>query len=226
MKSSQLLVIAFVLALGFLAPAALGQGNIQCGGNWMNPGYSLYTSVSVDDTYLYTNAQVEGTTTGVCPTYCGFCSTGTHTPIAKNIISWSGGSVGNNAAGPAQLWNSYISYANNQQVAYADDTDYTFLSEGRIACNIAGIILYDLVKQSFVSIRDTYFGPPPYNDTPSTCGYNILACSTGNPTCKGATPGFVWAFTCPKYIKAENAVVDGYCMFANAFAATGPGPCN
>src|SRR5579884_1037630 len=37
MKSSQLLVIAFVLALGFLAPAALGQGNIQCGGNWMTP---------------------------------------------------------------------------------------------------------------------------------------------------------------------------------------------
>ena len=76
-----------------------------------------------------------------------------------------------------------------------------------------------------VRISDTYWGPPPIV-LQDGCIYNVLACSTGTPTCKSATPEISFFPGCPNYIHARYLVVGGTCDFAVATSATGPGPCN
>lgn len=77
-----------------------------------------------------------------------------------------------------------------------------------------------------ISIKTTYWGPPA-TKTSTGCVYTTIACSTGTPTCKGATPGILFSSgTCPSYVKAENLVINGTCYFSSGTAATGPGPCD
>ena len=169
-------------------------GCAQCSGNWMNPGYSLYAPVSMDGTYLYTTTEVDGTTYGNCPSGCGStCQYGTHTPIANNVISWSGGSVGGTTAGPRQVWNSYISYQNNQQVAWTDGTDYTVTTEARVACNVAFIIIWDMYLQSVVHAQ-TVFTRLAFNNDNWTCSQAFIAQCGGTPAC-----GYPQHLTAPAY---------------------------
>jgi hypothetical protein len=75
----------------------------------------------------------------------------------------------------------------------------------------------------------TFWGPSPIvTKGPSGeihCTYNVLACSTGTPTCKSATPALALVPGCPSYVKADYAVWDGTCEFGIVQTASGPGPC-
>jgi len=74
-------------------------------------------------------------------------------------------------------------------------------------------------------ITTTYWGPPPI-PSGDTCSYNILACSTGTPTCKSALLNVGFTLGCPSYVNASYLVLDGVCTLGVVKTATGPGPCN
>jgi len=99
---------------------------------------------------------------------------------------------------------------------------------GSVNCVVMGLI--DSVEglsitPPTIKITNTYWGPPPIV-VGDTCTYNILACSTGTATCKGATPALSFTEGCPSYVKAQYLVVNGTCDFSLVFSATGPGVCN
>lgn len=76
-----------------------------------------------------------------------------------------------------------------------------------------------------IRITTTYWGPPAIQ-TPNGCHYTMLACSTGIPTCKSATPAIGFTEGCPSYVKGQYLVYNGTCEFEVAVQAQGPGPCD
>jgi hypothetical protein len=139
---------AAALALGF-AQDALCSTYI-----WMTPQYSTYTNYSSDGTYIYTSVQVDGYTSGTCPTSPAYlaneCHGAQHTPKAYNTI----GSVGGWESGSAQYWANYLSMTNYQQIAATPGTEYTFSGEGAVICSVVGQI-YSSSYDIYLKLVDT-----------------------------------------------------------------------
>lgn len=128
----------------------------QQGCNWMQPEYSTYAGFSTDGSNLYTSVVLDGYTGGYCPYGSGACSGFQHGPGAYNLI----GSTGGWGYGPWVLWNSYISYQNDQSIPATDGVQYTFQSQGQVQCVCVGTIygsglLTDYVTEWITTLKTT-----------------------------------------------------------------------
>jgi len=110
----------------------------------MTPNYSTYTSVSMDGTYIYTSVNVSGSSSGTCPTQPAYlaneCHSTTHKPQVYNVI----GSVGGWQYGSPVYWTSWLSFSNNQQIAYTKGVEYTFNNTGQVICTAIGGPIYNV----------------------------------------------------------------------------------
>src|SRR5579859_416775 len=133
---------AIVTLYGSLfVPGFVGNGLSQ---SWMTPAYSTYTSETNDATYIYTSVTVSGTTNGSCPTQPAYlanqCHSTMHTPKAYNVL----GGVGGWQSGGSVYWNTWLSTANNQQIAFDPNSQYTFSYSSQVNCSFTGAAIYSL----------------------------------------------------------------------------------
>lgn len=119
--------------------------------NWMLPEYSTYTSITTDGHKIYASVTVDGTTGGSCnPNTCDHCNQilnppPMHTPKAYNLI----GSTGGWGTGNSGVWNSYISYTNNQSIP-AQQQLTPVVSTGEVVCSAAGL-LYEVSQGDYTA---------------------------------------------------------------------------
>jgi hypothetical protein len=125
-----LLGLALCASIG---PCAMAQG---CGLD-MTPHYSAYATESTDATNVYTSVLSDGYADFQPSAGC----TGqgvTHQPRAYNVIGTTGGW----GYGTASCITCYLSYQNDQQVAYnlAGEDDFPPWNwEGEVFCSVAGV---------------------------------------------------------------------------------------
>lgn len=151
MKRIVTLLLCFGIALlaGVIwLPRFVHKPLAQQGCNWMQPEYSTYAGFSTDGSNLYTSVVLDGTTSGYCPYGSGACSGFQHGPGAYNLL----GSTGGWGYGPWVLWNSYISYQNDQSIPATDGVSYTFQSQGQVQCVCVGTIYRNGLLNQYISI--------------------------------------------------------------------------
>ena len=193
----------------------------------MYPSYSSYQTVTTNSTTITASVTVDGSTSGnLCNQY-GCISPPTHTPSAYNTLknTTTGAVTGGWQTGPGVTWNSYLSQTNHQSVPASYNVTFDFSAVTQIICSAVGSFYFFQFPDVHFKLTSTYYGPPPqvHNDT---CYYTTLACSTGTPTCKQATPGITFVPSCPQYMRGTYVVFNGTCEFGVGTAAAGPGVCN
>jgi hypothetical protein len=188
--------------------------------------YASYVSYTIDGNRNITQTViVDGTTTGDCWLNGGYWIP--NCPAQHYIDGYNSvNGVGGYFAGPGGDMFSYLSYESDVIAPLPPEIDVFSGTEARIWCDVGAAYIYEGgFFSTLISIRDTYYGPPP-TVTPAGCVYTMLACSTGTPTCKGASVGVMFTSGCPNYLHSEYLVVGGVCLISFDGAATGPGPCN
>jgi hypothetical protein len=209
MTAMKLISLAFVLVIAEGADAT------------MTPHYSTYTNMVYNSNQTVTfTATLQGNSTsdgGGCPNLPHFY----HSPAV--FVNGTGG--GGTIVAPC----AYINISQSAVVSGSCLTDGAGCDVGwsaSVYCSfIAATIFATGVPSINIKITTTSWGPPPIVGS-NSCTYNILACSTGTPTCKGALLGIVFSEGCPDYVKAEYLVVGGTCDLGVAASATGPGICD
>ena len=187
----------------------------------MIPHHSTYTNtvVNSDQTVTFT-ATFQGDSTSSS----GGCPSGDHFYHAPAVfVNGTGG--GGTTVAPC----AYINLSQSVLLSGSCLTDGTGCGvtwSASVYCSFIGATIFAVGFPSFnIKLTSTYWGPPPIK-VGDGCIYNVLACSTGVPTCKSATPALSFTMGCPDYVKVEYAVYNGTCEFGLVFTATKPGICN
>jgi hypothetical protein len=124
--------ILFPALLALVVPGARAQGCVLD----MHPYYSGYATETTDFSNVYTTVLSDGYSTFTPSAGCTGSGV-THQPRAYNVL----GSTGGWGYGTASCITCYLSYQNNQQVAYNEtgDDDYPpWVWQTEIFCSLAG----------------------------------------------------------------------------------------
>jgi hypothetical protein len=129
---------------------------MACVGQDMVPQYNMYVSRSVDNNGILSQTViVDGYTSGNCSQGI-ICVGMSHTASITNTLGAAGGTETDQPNSPV----AYISYQTTTSVQVESLLDIQATAEGTVVCTSAGAIFYAR-STDLVSIRDTYFGPPP-----------------------------------------------------------------
>ena len=132
MRSSMIRAIGLSLCLA----GCLRFGGAQGCGIQMVPHYSAYSTVSNDDTHIYTAVVTDGSAT--CnPTPSCPCNTATHTRQRPTIF-WDPREAGAPATSP--------------------DINFAFNGIGEVNCSLAGIFFSQSFVSELLSIHQAYWG--------------------------------------------------------------------
>jgi hypothetical protein len=156
------------------------------------PQYESYTTITLDDTYLYQTVVVDGTTTGDCYYPCGCGQYGCnqcpiancpadHTPSVQNELGDAGGWT----TGAVQTMFAYTSLQTTAQLAYVEGQSYPSTTRGRIWCAVRAAFIIDAYIMGWdYSVARTY---AKYTSG-STGTAPVILCNAANDCTPATSP--------------------------------------
>jgi hypothetical protein len=129
-----------------------------------------------------------------------------------------------------------VNYANHQALAATDNVEYTFQSESKVICSLAGILYWTGQATSYLAIKTTYGkNTLGHQDVANIryCGYtpdcsNNVTPACGSPSWTDATstdyPCSTWIRTSFLRVRAKSGSLT--CVTGGSLNVTGNGPCD